>query len=95
VGLTINNPRSDEANEPTSRYRLLEGVLIMEINITNELLNDAVKMQADKQAFVDMIIDMNKTISYQAASDVYWYLKITELKNELDDLRETLLPQLS
>lgn len=30
MGLTIKNPRSDEANKPTSRYRLLEGILEME-----------------------------------------------------------------
>jgi hypothetical protein len=93
LGLTINNPRNEEANKPTSRYRLLEGVF--EMNITKELLDNAEAMQRDKIAFIDAMAKKDPKATYEALSDVYWYLKITELKQEINELREQLLPTLS
>ena len=62
------------------------------MKITQELLDEAMNMQEDKHKFIEFMVNGKKNISYSAASDVYLYLKITELKKEMKELRGMLTP---
>ena len=71
---------------------MLCGVKIMEI--TKELLDEATKMQEDKFDFIEAMSKKgeHKNMSYQTLSDIYWYLKFTEARQEVEKLRNELLP---
>jgi hypothetical protein len=67
----------------------------MELKITDRMIQEANEIQESKNNFIAIMFGDKEVLDYQAASDVYWYLLVANLKAEIKELRETLKPSIN